>query len=132
MRAQKRWLLQRSLKGTTLQREWLDKPCWLTSEHGSFSRSFERKIGGRTGGRKLRTEERGVAGESRTQSWKERFPGMTICFFRYFPFFPDCPGLILSDFSFPLVGLFCFGGYWLNIGRVCCILCPILTSIFPS
>ena len=37
---QKRWLLQRSLEGTALQREWLDKPCLLTNEQGSFSEVF--------------------------------------------------------------------------------------------
>ena len=37
---------------------------------------------------------------------------MTSGFFLYiFHFFSYCLGLIVIDFSFPLVGLFCFGDY---------------------
>ena len=81
--------------------------------------------------RKLRIEKRRVAGKSPGHGTKkEDFQVWPFFYIYIFHFFSYCPGLIVSDFSFLLVGLFCFGDYWLNIGRVCCVLCLILTSIF--
>ena len=133
-RAEKMWLRQRSLgrkrkgNGRRFSEQKRGQHCRGREE---LFWEFWEKEKGLNLSRKLRTEERRVVGKNPGHGVeKGDFQVWPFVFFVYFPFFSYCPRLILSDFSFLPVGLFCFDDYWLNIGRACCVLCPILTSIF--